>query len=371
MEDSTRRRSMTIVVGPTPGHVYPALAIGEAYRRAVGELDLLVVDTPGGLAANLLPDRGWRRATVSGSPIASVGPGGLPRALASTLVAFGQARRFLRAYRVRLVIGLGAYASGGVVLAARSLGLTAVIHEANAVPGIANRLLAPIVDRVYAGFASAARSLPARRTVVTGHPIRAEIAALVKVARTPPGRERPARVLVLAGARGAGWFADHIPALLERVARSGQRLDVSHQAGDAEPAAIERAYARAGIAATVVARLGAVADAYRWADVAVVRGGAGTLTEVAVAGVPALVVPLADAAREHQAANARAFVGSGAGLAGDETDWQPEPLASRLARLLADPQAWAAASAGARRFASPDGAERVVAECEALMRGRW
>ncbi|HET7342922.1 MAG TPA: glycosyltransferase, partial [Methylomirabilota bacterium] len=158
---------MLIVVGPTAGHVYPALAIAEAWRAAVGHgLDVHFAGAPDGPAERLLAARGLRLDVVSGSQLVNVGLGGKLAAVPRVLTGMAQASRLLRAYGTRLVIGLGGYASGGVLLAARARGARVAIHEANVMPGLANRLLAPFVHRVYLGFAAGARAFPASRRLV-------------------------------------------------------------------------------------------------------------------------------------------------------------------------------------------------------------
>src|SRR5919108_532813 len=172
-------RRLLIVVGPTVGHVYPALAVAEAYRRLAGpSLDVRFAGAADGPAARLLAARGLTLEAVSGSPLVNVGASGKLAALSRLVAGLVQARRVVRAHGTRLVLGFGGFASGAVLLAARALGAGVAIHEANVVPGVANRLLAPFVHRVYLGFAATAGAFPARKRVITGHPVRADIAAL-------------------------------------------------------------------------------------------------------------------------------------------------------------------------------------------------
>ena len=367
-EPSTPRRSIAVVTGPTRGHVYPAWATAEAYRRAVGDLDVLVIDTPLGLAARLLPPGDWRHAPVSGSPLAGVGARGKLRAMARALRATGTVRRLLQAQRSRVVIAFGSYVTGAAVLAARSLGLATAIHEANAVAGLANRLAAPFATRVYLAFPSAARAFPGRRCRRVGHPVRAAIQALAREPRQPPPGGRPARVLVVGG---ASFLAEHVPALLAHVSRQGVKLDVLHEAPGVDPGRLEAAYRAAGIQTRVTAEIADIASAYRWADFAIARAGAGTVTELGIAGLPALLVPLASAAADHQAANARAAAESGGAWWTPEREWRSEALGEQIGTVLRDPSLWSRASAGARRHTVVDAAERLVADCEAMMAGRW
>jgi UDP-N-acetylglucosamine--N-acetylmuramyl-(pentapeptide) pyrophosphoryl-undecaprenol N-acetylglucosamine transferase len=269
------------------------------------------------------------------------------------------------------VLGFGGYASGPVLLAGRSLGLRLAIHEANAVPGIANRILAPVVHRIYLGTAVVAPKFAQRRRLVTGHPVRANIAELGAVPRMAPERNRAVRVLVMSGTRSAAFLAARVPDLLAALERHGPVIEALHQAGDLAPNELAHEYRRVGVKATVVPYLDDIASAFRAADLLIAPSGAGVVAEAAVAGVPALYVALGDAADDHQAANAQAAAAAGAGLAVRETDWDCDALAARLAALLRDEPAWTRMTMSARRLAVPNAAERVVVDCEALMLGRW
>ena len=324
----------------------------------------------GPLAAQLLGARGHVLLPVSGSQLVNVGPAGKLAAVVRVVRGLVQARRLLRAQGARLVLGIGGYASGSILLAARTLGARVAIHEANVVPGLANRLLAPLAHRVYLGFAAAAPAFASRDPLVTGHPLRAEIAALASTRREPPPRDRAARVLVLSSTRGERFFAERVPALLAAVGRRGVAVEARHQAGQVAVDDVAHAYRRAGVKATVAPYLDEIAADYRWADLVVARSGAGTIAEIAAAGLPALLVPLADASGDHQAANAVAVAATGAAITVRESEWRCDPLATQLTALLGALE-WTAAAAAARRLAWPDAAARIVADCEASMAGRW
>jgi len=367
--DASRRR-LLIVVGPTAGHVYPALAIADAWRALDPRADVAFAGALDGPAERLLGVRGFRLSPVSGSQLVNVGVRGKLAAVPRVLAGMAQARRLLRAQDTRLVIGLGGYASGAVLLAARAHGAGVTIHEANVVPGVANRMLAPFVHRIYLGFAASAGAFPARKSVLTGHPVRPDIAALAAELRTAPDRGRPARVLVLSSTRGEAFLAARVPPLLAEIERRGIIVEALHQSGDVAPGDVAHAYRRAGVKATVAPYLDEIASAFRWADLVIARSGAGTIAEAATAGVPSLLVPLADASGDHQAANAAAVAAAGAGLAVREAEWHGDAVAARVAALLEAP-AWTAASRAARALAMPDAAARIVADCETFMAGRW
>jgi UDP-N-acetylglucosamine--N-acetylmuramyl-(pentapeptide) pyrophosphoryl-undecaprenol N-acetylglucosamine transferase len=359
-----------IAVGATAGHVYPALAIADAYRARCPDVEVRFAGVADPVTTRLLAARGHVLQPVSSSQLVNVGLGGKVAAVVRVLRGLAQARRLLQAESTRLVLGIGGYASGSILLAARTLGARMAIHEANVVPGLANRLLAPFAHRVYLGFAAAAPAFARRDPLVTGHPLRPEIAALATLRREPPPRSRAARVLVLSSTRGERFFAARVPALLAAIARRGVPVEARHQSGAVAVDEVTHAYRKSGVNAIVAPYLDDLAADYRWADLVVARAGAGTIAELAAAGLPSLLVPLADASHDHQAANAVAVAAAGAAITLREGDWQCDPLAAQTTALLG-PAAWTAAAAAARELARPDAAARIVADCEASMEGHW
>jgi UDP-N-acetylglucosamine--N-acetylmuramyl-(pentapeptide) pyrophosphoryl-undecaprenol N-acetylglucosamine transferase len=372
--ESSSRKPQTIALacGGTAGHVYPALAIAEAYARYGEDIQLLFLSTPDGFAQRLVPSAGHRLVMVQGAPWFGMNRRGKLRALRHLAVGVLQARQVLKTYGVRLAIGVGGYASAAAICAAKSLGISTVIHEANTVPGLTNSLLGRFVDRVYLGFAGAAQQFTQEREVVTGNPIRSRIASLSREPRRTPNIEQQAiHILVTGGSLGAQFLNRYVPSLLKQVADYGVALEVRHQVGAFDPDVVYRSYGDSGIIAQVESYIDNMADAYRWADFAIARAGAGTLTELAVSGLPALLVPLPHAPGNHQVKNAEAFQEAGAGWRVQEEDWRTEVVAKSLATFFRDREAWIAASFGARRFTTPDAAQAIVADCEALMAGRW
>ena len=363
-------RRIALVVGDTRGHFYPALAVAEAFRTRGDELDVVFFG-PRGIGSELAARAGFRYRVVVGAPLARAGLTARVAAGSRTLAGIVLARGALRALGTRLVMGFGGYASGALVLAACTIRVRAVVLEANVRPGLANRLVARVADRVYLNHAAAGRWCSAHRLRVTGWPVRADVRALADLPREGPDRARPARILVCSGSRGGAFLGREVPGLLARVATQGHALDVHHQSGDADPVPIGEAYARAGITARVSPFVDDLAACYRWADFAIARAGGGTLAELAVAGLPSLLVPLADAADDHQRWNAALYGAEGAALWTSERDWDVGTLAHRLATALCDQSTWSALSSSARRLAVPDAANKVVEDCDALMRGDW
>jgi UDP-N-acetylglucosamine--N-acetylmuramyl-(pentapeptide) pyrophosphoryl-undecaprenol N-acetylglucosamine transferase len=333
----------------------------------VPRVDVLFVGSAVGLETRLVPTYGHRLAVVRAAPFLNVGARGKALAVIATIVGTAQARRILRRHGVQLVLGLGNYASAPTVLAARSLRLPTVLHEANAVPGLANRLLGRIADHVLLGSTSAASAFTCP-TTVTGTPVRPEIVAVGERPRSHGSRRASFRILVSGGSQGSRFLDERVPPLLARVGREGRTIEVRHQAADRPR--VEAAYADAGMNALVVPYIDDMAGAYAWADFAVVSAGAVTLSELAAAGVPALLVPLGSAALDHQAANARAFADATGVRWVREDAWDVEALAAHVATMIGSPGALSEASARVRRLAMTDAAEAVVRACEAVIRAR-
>ncbi len=355
MHDDTLR--VALVVGDTAGHTHPALAVAEALRARAPHAEILFLGTPESVAASIVARAGQAFVPVPGSPIRKANLAGLARAAQRTLQSVGVARRALAAHHIQLVMGFGGFASGGVLIAARTLGLPTAILEANVELGLANRWLRPWVDKVFQGLGSPGS--PAE-----GVPVRSSAMAVRATAARPA--DRPLRILAASGSRGADFFAERLPPVLRQLASLGIRVEVRQQA--AAPDALREQYASMAIDATIEPFVDDIAAAYAWADVAIARGGASTIAELAIAGLPALLVPLADASANHQAANAGLWQRAGAGLAIGEHEWNSDAVTGWLRALATDEPAWRASARAARDLARPEAAAHIATECARLAR---
>jgi UDP-N-acetylglucosamine--N-acetylmuramyl-(pentapeptide) pyrophosphoryl-undecaprenol N-acetylglucosamine transferase len=364
-------RRLALAVGDTAGHVNPALAIADAYRALFGEVDVLFLAAGDGPASRLVPAAGYDLALVPALPLARTGVIGKLDALARIGPCIVRARRTLRDRGSRLVIGSGGYASGGVLLAARMLGLPTAILEPNVELGLANRLLKPVAKRAYVTAPEAARNFSKDRVLLTGTPVRRSLAESLMRRQSVAHSAEAAKVLVTSGSRGDMFLSQHVPALLATLQPRGVGIEVLHQTGQDDLQTISEAYARVGVRASVVPGLGSMADAYNWATFAIARAGASTLAELALAKLPSLLIPLADAAADHQAANAARFAAAGAAIWTRESEWDASELAVRLADVMLDGNRWRQMAESAHRLARPDAAERIVHDCENVMVGRW
>ena len=348
-----------------------ALAIAEAYRQAFPNIELLFLGNAGGLEARLARQRGYLFCHVPSAPFQRQGLTGKARALAVTIAGVAVAGRYLRNHGVRLVIGVGSFASIGPLLAARGLKLGRVIHEANVVPGLANRLLGRVVERIFVGFEETTIRFPDQRSLVVGIPVRREILDAAFNRKTPPGSGRSRRLLVTAGSEGSAHLDRYLPTLARSIVQRGIALEVHHQVGLGDLAAVRRAYAEVGIRATVEPYFDDMVSQYAWADFAFAAAGAATLAELAVLGLPAVLVPVRSVAEDHQRGNVRALERTAGLWWADERNWRQGMLTDRVADLLGNDDAWSEASERMRRLAAPEAGQAVVDGCESLMTGRW
>jgi UDP-N-acetylglucosamine--N-acetylmuramyl-(pentapeptide) pyrophosphoryl-undecaprenol N-acetylglucosamine transferase len=359
---------LAVATGPTLGHVHPVLSFVLAYRKAA-EVAALVFGPADPRTRALVEDAGLPYLPADSPPWQGASPLGKLRAAARAMQATLWARRHLSRHAAECVVGFGGHVSGPVVLAASSLGAAVAIHEANVMPGMANRWLAPFVHRVFVSQPRSAWAPRADRSVLAGVPLREGFALLAERRRDPPSAGAPLRVLVTSGSRGAGFLARKVPGLVGQLRAAGLAVEIRQQAEPADVEPLREAYARLGAASRIEDYIADMVEACGWAHLAICRAGAGTLAELATAGLPAIVVPLADASEDHQAANGAVYADSGAGLLVRESQWSTDAVAERVRRWSA-PADWSEASRRARELARPDASRVMIAECQAMLAGR-
>jgi len=349
---------IAIMAGGTGGHVFPALAVAAALRARGA--DVCWLGTRAGIEARLVPAQGFEIEWLSVAGVRGKGLGTLLAAPLRLAGALGEAAGILKRRDPAAVLGMGGFASGPGGIAARLQRRPLLIQEQNSVPGMTNQWLARVADRVFEAFP---RSFPsARRAITTGNPVRAEIAALPPPEQRLAGRGGPARLLVLGGSLGAQALNETLASALARLPASLQPV-VRHQAGERTLALAQQAYADAGLEAEVTPFIADMARAYAWADLVVCRSGALSVSELAAAGLPAILVPYPHAVDDHQVGNARWLSEAGAAHLLLQREMSAERLAALLETLLSDPPLRLRMAQAARAKARPDAAERIADAC--------
>jgi UDP-N-acetylglucosamine--N-acetylmuramyl-(pentapeptide) pyrophosphoryl-undecaprenol N-acetylglucosamine transferase len=358
---------MIVAGGGTGGHLFPGIAIAEEFLRRAPENRILFIGTERGIEKKLLGKMGvpLRMLTVEGIK----GRGLLRTAVAlrkipgSLLNSF----RILGEFQPDVVVGVGGYASGPAVLAARLMRIPTAIAEQNALPGLTNRILGHFADRIFLTFAASQRWFPKRRTRVTGNPIRAAFLDL----RREEGRSDPRfTLLIFGGSQGAHALNRIVCEALEDLAPLKDRLRFVHQTGEKDLQAVTEAYRERGFEAAVLPFIMDMAAVYREADLLLCRAGATSLAEITAAGKASLLVPFPFAVNDHQTLNAEVLVRAGAAEMVAEKDLNGPRLAGAIERLYGDPAAIRKMEAAAAALGNRRAAEDIVDACLELIHDR-
>jgi len=367
--DLTPTRRWVVAGGGTGGHVTPAIALAEQIRARGDEV--LLVGTERGLETRLVPEAGFDLLALSAQPIYGRSLPARMRAIPATVRACWSAWQTIGSFDAEFVISVGGYASMPAVIAAALRQIPIAIVEPNAMPGRANRAAARMAKFIFVQFEQAtaifAEAGAADRVRNTGVPLREKLVATFAGERSRRVAEPPFRLLVTGGSQGARQIND---AMIEAAPLlEASRFEIFHQTGEADRERTETAYRVAGLNAEVVTFESDMPSRYRWADLALCRSGALTVAELALAGLPALLVPYPFAADDHQSANAAALVSAGAARMLDENPLSGERVAKLLREVFEVPNQLAAMGDSAAKLARPDAATRIVADCAERMRG--
>jgi len=367
----SRAPTILVMAAGTGGHIYPGLAIARDLEARGWKVHWM--GTPAGMENRLVAEAGYPMAHVSLGGVRGKGFAAWVLLPLRLLIAFWQATRALRAIRPDVVLSMGGYVAFPGGMMAALWGRPLVVHEPGAIAGIANRVLAPVADRVVVGMEGAFDRPPSsrwvnaiprpRRVEWLGTPVRADIAAVEPPESRFAARAGRLRLLVVGGSLGAQTLNDLVLAALACMA-PGERPQVVHQAGEKLYEGLAAGYARAGIEAEVRPFLRDMAARYAWCDVLVCRSGAVTVAEIGAAGVAAILFPLPWFVADEQAANAEFLATRGAGIAMKQLETPPTRLAEVLRGLDRDRLAQMARAA--RALGRPEAARRCAELCVEL-----
>ena len=356
MNTATLQRSALVMAGGTGGHIFPGLAVAQALRHAGWHVRWL--GAPDSMESRIVPPRGFAMELIDFQGVRGKGRLALLAAPWRLARACWQSLALLRRLRPSVVVGLGGYISLPAGLVAALLRIPLVLHEQNAVAGLANRMLARLAQRVFSAYPD---TLPAARWV--GNPLREEFLQQAVPAQRFAGRSGPLRLLVIGGSLGARALNTVVPQALALM-DAAQRPIVVHQSGEKQIDELRSNYAAAGIQATLTPFIDNTAQAFADADLVLCRAGASTVTEVAAVGAAAVFVPFPFAVDDHQTHNARFLVDAGGG-------WllpQPQLSAAHLAQMLQtlDRSALLQRAQAAKAMGKTQATAAMAAACEEL-----
>ena len=366
---STAKR-LLIAGGGTGGHLFPGIAIAREFMARNAQNAVLFVSTGNPFERKTLLRAGFPLERVSVAGIKGRGIWQKLKSLALIPLGIVQSGWIIKNFRPDLVLGVGSYAAGPVVLTAWMAGIPVVLHEQNILPGITNRALARFARRIYVSFENTAGRFDTTKVRLTGNPVRREIlspaAAEDREDDRRPDRAPVLNILIAGGSQGAHAINMAVVAALPLVQQK-ERLRVVHQTGAADEDHVRAAYAAQGVNAVVGAFFEDMDRRYRQADLIICRAGATTVAEITAVGKAAIFIPFPFAADDHQKFNAEALAAQGAAEMIEEKHLAPADLAERIDRFANDRLALDRMADQARKLGRPEAARLIVDDCYTLL----
>lgn len=353
-----------IAGGGTGGHLFPGIALAEEVTTRHHRNDVVFVGTERGLEARVVPAAGYRLETIPVMGLKGKSLGNFLKALLALPRAILLSWQILRKYRPDVVVGVGGYSSGPVVLMAWLLRIPTAVQEQNALPGFTNKVLGKLARAVFIAFEEARPFFPSKKVHLIGNPIRAKL--MDNYLRSSQKHEG-FTILVFGGSLGAkGVNARVIDALVHLEDLKGQ-LHFTHQTGKADLENVKKGYADRGFDANVVEFIDDMSGAYAKAELVICRAGATTVSELTVCKKAAILIPFPHATDNHQEINARALVAAGAALMFRESELDGKKLADAVRTLVSEPAKLRKMERQAGLLGRPEAAKELADVCVQLM----
>ena len=349
-----QNKTLLVMAGGTGGHVFPGLAVADKLKSQGWQISWL--GTRERMEAQLVPEHGYEIDFID---IAGVRGNGLKRLLVApfrVLKSIIQARAVLKKRNVRLVLGMGGFASGPGGIAAWMMGIPVILHEQNAAAGLTNRILSRFSKKVLMGFSGAFKG---KKAVLVGNPVRKQLLSLPEKQISP--ENKPLKVLIIGGSLGAQVLNRLLPKVLSRFEHA--QFKVLHQSGKGHDEDLKRAYQALNLDVDVRAFISDMDAAYHWADLVICRAGALTVAEVAVVGLPAIFVPLAHAVDDHQTKNAQELLKKEAALLIPQNELNADKVSDYLQTFSQNRALLERMSKNSRKAAIIDATERLASIC--------
>lgn len=346
--------------GGTGGHLFPAIATAEAMCKRCPGSEVLFVGTKRKMDKTSLEQYGYATKSIHSKGLKGENIISLIQGVALLPISIIEAMIHIIRFKPDLVLGVGGYVTGPVVLAAKMLGKITIIHEQNSIPGLANRKLGGLVTRICLSLPGSDKYFDRKKTVLTGNPVRQAILDLSREEKKE-SQDKQSTLLVLGGSLGAHRVNELVVEACAHPKLKG--IKVIHQTGPEDVELVKAAYKKNNIEATVKAFFTDMAAIYKEADCLVSRAGATTLAELSVLGRPAILIPYPYAADNHQEKNAEYYIQGGGALLCVEKGLHAIELAEKLIVLLNDKQTLQRMGMAMQACAFPEATESIVDEC--------
>ncbi|WP_163995190.1 undecaprenyldiphospho-muramoylpentapeptide beta-N-acetylglucosaminyltransferase [Pyxidicoccus caerfyrddinensis] len=357
-----------IAGGGTGGHLFPGIALAEEVTTRHHGNEVVFVGTERGLEARVVPKEGYPLELVKVQGLKGKNLFAFIKALFALPLAFIESFRILARQKPDVVVGVGGYASGPVVLAAWLMGIPTAIQEQNALPGLTNKVLGKVVRVVFTAFEGASRFFPEKKVQLIGNPIRRKL--MDNYLRSHVAHEKFS-LLVFGGSLGARGINQRMIEALDSLGDLKDGLHFVHQTGKNDLEQVRKGYAEKGFQADVVEFIDDMSSAYAKADLVVCRAGATTLAELTVCKKASILIPFPHATDDHQAVNAKALVDAGAALMFRESELTGTKLAETIRALKSDPAKLKNMEKKAGLLGRPEAAKELADVCVDLMVQAW
>ncbi len=356
--------------GGTGGHLFPGIALAQAVEQTYANSKVMFIGTERKVDKNGLANLGFITRTIRCQPIKGKNISQILTALIQLPIGLFESIKIIRQFKPDLVFGVGGYVTGPVIVAARLLGVTTCIHEQNTVPGLANKILGRIVNKVFVSLPGSEKYFPAHKTILSGNPVRSSLLSKAKEKKQHKSTDQPT-ILILGGSQGARRLNSLV---LEAAKRCLVNLtpmpEIIHQTGEMDEEQAKKVYAELGMHARVDAFISDMAEVYCRADLIVSRAGATTLAEIMVFGKPAILVPFPYAADNHQEKNGRILVDAGGGVMFLQSELTGDKLGNEISRLLNDKKLLDEMAVKSAKLAKPEATATIVTTCLDLLKSR-
>ncbi len=358
-------RKVVIAGGGTGGHLFPGIALAKALRRNDMTIEISFMGTKQGIESKVLPREGFKLKTIISSGL--LGKKGLNRWVSWSKLPVGTAQSmcFLIRNRPNLVVGVGGYASAPVVFSAWLLRIPILIHEQNAIPGMANKWLGKIADKVAVSYKGSKEFFSKKKVEVTGNMIDEKLCQPKE--EFPLPLKQPFGILILGGSQGAHSINMAMLDALDLLSDRRDRLYITHQTGDADYENVKKKYAEKKFSANVMSFITDMPMRYRLASLVICRSGATTLAEVTAAGKVSALIPFPYAANNHQEHNARIIEAADAGEVILDKEISGERLAKSIKKAMDEPKNLERMENNSYRLGSRDATKKVRKICFDLM----
>ncbi|MEW6377274.1 MAG: undecaprenyldiphospho-muramoylpentapeptide beta-N-acetylglucosaminyltransferase [Thermodesulfobacteriota bacterium] len=358
-----------IAGGGTGGHLFPGMAIAEAFvEREMGN-EVLFIGTKKGIEARVLAGGKFPLRTIQASPLKGRSLLEKVKAIWSLPKAISEAMSILKDFRPQIVLGVGGYASGPALLAAFLLRTKRAIHEQNVMPGMTNRILKWFSQKIFVSFEETRKYFPEKKTVVTGNPIRKEFFTSVSAGKEDAEMKEGDRftVFVFGGSAGAHRINVAMMEALSLLQEKKLSLKFIHQTGNADFEFVSKGYQEKGFEALVRSFFEDMATYYQISNLVICRAGASTISELAVCGKAVILIPYPHAAHHHQLMNAQRLVDQGAARMIRDEALNGTLLAQTILHLYGHPEERTRMEKAMGQMSRPRAAQEIVDHCYALI----